>query len=285
MEEQTVPQQSTNEPKEPIQEKVQDNVDKVQDNVENVVEQAQQEVSRSTEPWYRISKRASIVIGFDICCFVLFTLLAWFVHANPVTGVDVAITKEFQENQSPLLKNFMIAVSYLGNHWLVFGALILLTAAAFWLVKLRLEAIVIVVLSVVSSLLNGLIKLVVGRPRPTSQLVSIFLKASGQSFPSGHVMSYVAFFGLLFSLGLILFRRDRWWHYALLIIPGAFVVLVGPSRIYLGDHWASDVLGGYLFGGLLLGISLWIYIRLKERGVLTKPIKHRTLFYRGQLTK
>ena len=82
-------------------------------------------------------------------------------------------------------------------------------------------------------------------------------------------MSYVAFWGLLFSLGLILFKRDRWWHYLLLIIPAFFVILVGPSRIYLGDHWASDVLGGYLFGGLLLGIALWIYLALKERGVLT----------------
>jgi membrane-associated phospholipid phosphatase len=45
---------------------------------------------------------------------------------------------------------------------------------------------------------------------------------------------------------------------------------VGPSRIYLGDHWASDVLGSYLIGGALLGVTLWIYLKLKERGVLSK---------------
>ena len=72
------------------------------------------------------------------------------------------------------------------------------------------------------------------------------------------------------KLGIILFNRNRWWQYALLIVPALFVVLVGPSRIYLGDHWASDVLGGYLFGGLLLGTGLWIYLKLKEKGVLTK---------------
>ncbi len=259
----------------PTQEPIQE---KVQAGVGNVVEKAQVEVSRSREPWYRVTKRASIIIGFDALIFVLFSLLAWFVHENPITPVDIAITKEFQENQSPWLKDFMIAVSYFGNQWLVFGALILLTAVAFWIVGLRLEALFIAIQSIVSALLNGLIKTLVGRPRPTAHLVDIFLGASGKSFPSGHVMSYVAFFGLLFSLGLILFRRDRLWHYLLLIIPGLFVVLVGPSRIYLGDHWASDVLGGYLFGGLLLAISLWFYIRLKARGVLTKPVKHKGLF-------
>jgi undecaprenyl-diphosphatase len=161
-------------------------------------------------------------------------------------------------------------VSYLGNAHYVFAALIGLTAAAFWAVGLRLEALFIVILSSVSSGLNVLIKLLVDRPRPTATLVEIFQHASGLSFPSGHVMSYVAFWGLLFSLGIILFNRNRWWQYALLIVPALFVVLVGPSRIYLGDHWASDVLGGYLFGGLLLGIGLWIYLKLKEKGVLTK---------------
>jgi len=109
---------------------------------------------------------------------------------------------------------------------------------------------------------------IVERPRPTAKLVDILYAVNGQSFPSGHVMSYLAYFGLLFSLGIILLKRDRWWHYAILIIPALFVVLVGPSRIYLGDHWASDVLGAYLIGGVLLGITLWIYLKLKDSGVL-----------------
>jgi membrane-associated phospholipid phosphatase len=254
--------------------------DKVEANVQNLVEHAQQEVEESRAPWYRASRRAQVLIGMYIAEFVIFALLAWFVHYHPVLPVDVAITREFQENQTPWLKWFMIAVSFLGNQAIIFTALIFLTALFFWIVRLRLEAILIASVSIVSGIMNVLIKLLVSRPRPTTTLVNVFQYATGQSFPSGHVMSYVAFWGLLFSFGLILFKRDRWWHYALLIIPAFFVVMVGPSRIYLGDHWASDVLGAYLFEGLLLGIALWVYLRLKERGVLTpKWDSSKTLFH------
>lgn len=245
----------------------------LQESVQNVVAQAQQEVQSSRQPWYLATKRARFFIIFYLIEFVLFALLAWFVRYNPIIPVDITITHEFQESKAPGLQLFMIAISYLGYHMEIFIPLIVLTALAFWLVRLRLEAVYIVALSAVSSGLNVLIKLLIARPRPTSQFVTIFQSASGQSFPSGHVMSYVAFFGLLFSLGIILFKRDRWWNYILLIVPAFFVVMVGPSRIYLGDHWASDVLGGYLFGGFLLGVSLWLYLYLKSKGVLTPKLK------------
>lgn len=245
-------------------------VQEAEEGIENVVQGAKQEVERSRVPWYRASKRAYFMIGFYAVVTILFALLAWFVHVHPVDAIDIAITKEFQENQAPWLSNSMLAVSYLGYHFFVFGALILLTAIIFWLVNLRLEAILIAAQSIVSTLVNDCIKLIVGRPRPNTHLVDVLSQATGQSFPSGHVMSYIAFFGLLFSLGVILLKRDRWWHYAILIIPALMVILVGPSRVYLGDHWASDVLGAYLIGGVLLGIGLWIYLKLRERGVLQR---------------
>jgi membrane-associated phospholipid phosphatase len=243
--------------------------DQMKETVDTAMEQVQQEVDSGRVPWYRVTRRTQILAVIYLLLFVLFTVLAWFVHFHPILPVDVAITREFQENKSPWLKGFMVAISFFGNQIIAFTALIVLTALAFWLVRLRLEALIIITLSVVSAAVNFLVKVIVSRPRPvTTHLVDVFQKATGQSFPSGHVMSYVAFWGLVFSLGLILFNRKHWWHYVLLIIPAFFVIMVGPSRIYLGDHWASDVLGGYLFGGLLLGLTLTLYLRLKEKGVL-----------------
>lgn len=243
--------------------------DQAEKDVSDVVERVEQEVERTKVPWYSVSsRRARIFVVIYLVEFVLFSLLAWYVHLYPVVPVDVTITREFQENQSPWLRISMIVVSAFGNIPLLMPATILITALIFWRLRLRLEALFIIGLSVASSVLNPLIKVIVNRPRPSANLVEIILGSSGQSFPSGHVMAYVAFWGLLFSFGIILFKRDRWWHYGLLIIPALFVVLIGPSRIYLGDHWASDVLGGYLFGGLLLGLGLWLYLRLKSNGVL-----------------
>ncbi|HVB24456.1 MAG TPA: phosphatase PAP2 family protein [Ktedonobacteraceae bacterium] len=265
----------------------QDNTDaplneKVGENIQEVVDKAEQEVDRTRLPWYRASKRAYTLIGVDAIVLVLFALLAWWVHIHPVLAIDVTITHEFQENQNPWLSGLMFAVSWLGFQFVLFTAMIVVTAIIFWILHLRLEAIIIIAVNLVSTLLNGLIKVIVARPRPSAHLVDVLYAVSGQSFPSGHVMAYMAYFGLLLSFGIILFRRDRWWHYLFLIIPAAFVVLIGPSRIYLGDHWATDVLGAYLIAIALLSISLFIYLKLKERGVLSSPLeKGRHLFNVG----
>jgi membrane-associated phospholipid phosphatase len=257
------------------QEKIEENTSdkasiegKIGEEAHEVVEEARQEVTEARRPWYQIVKWGRVLIVAYLVLFVLFGLLAWWVYYHPVIAIDVTITREFQENQSPWLQNFMIAVSYIGNAPLVSLGLIILAIVLLWIVDLRLEAIMVAALSAVSSILNWSIKLLVARPRPSASLVEIIQHAGGNSFPSGHVMSYVAFWGLLFSFGIILFKGNHWWRTALLIISGAFVVLVGPSRIYLGDHWATDVLGAYLIAGLLLGVTLWLYLYLKGRRVL-----------------
>jgi membrane-associated phospholipid phosphatase len=253
--------------------------ERVAEDAENSIEEAQEEVAAARRPWYQTRRWGLILLAVYGILLALFTLLAVWVAYNPVLAIDVTITRAFQENQSPWLRYTMIAASFIGNVSALSLGLIVLAAVLFWMVDLRLEAIMVVVVSATSALLNWLIKLVVARPRPSASLVEIIQATSGQSFPSGHVMSYVAFWGLLFSLGVILFRGKYWWRTALLIISALFVVLVGPSRIYLGDHWATDVLGAYLIGGLLLSLSLWIYLNLRGRGVLAPTGKRARRFH------
>src|SRR6266700_4018228 len=153
----------------------------LENNVQGMVEQAQQEVAQTREPWYRVFQRTRTLVTIYLMIFVLFLALATFVFYHPVLSVDVLITKEFQENQSPWLRGLMIMVSWLGSNMIIFALLILLTALVFWLVNLRLEAVLIAGLSIVSSALNVLIKLIVHRPRPTAGLVEIIQSATGLS--------------------------------------------------------------------------------------------------------
>ena len=250
--------------------------EKIQENVQALTESVKHEVTTARQPWYVISKTARVLLIVYVIQLSLFALLAWWVHANPVNPIDISITREFQENPAAWLRISMTAVSFLGT-WYILPVLVVLAVLIFWFVGLRLEAVFILALSLFSLGLNSLLKILVERSRPNAHMVSILQAASGPSFPSGHVMAYLAFWGLLFSFGVILFREMRWWRVLLFVISGLLVVLVGPSRIYLGDHWASDVLGSYLIGGVLLGITLYIYLRLKQRGVLeTKRIRQRT---------
>ena len=254
--------------------------ERIEEDIEHIVEEAQEEVAVARKPWYQTRKWGFILLTIDTILLALFAFLAIWVAYHPVLAIDVTITRDFQANQSPWLRYTMLAASYIGNVMALSAGLVVLAAILFWILDLRLEAIMIVVVSATSDILNSLIKLIVARPRPSASLVEIIQAAGGNSFPSGHVMSYVAFWGLLFSFGIILFRGKHWWRTALLIISALFVVLVGPSRVYLGDHWASDVLGAYLIGGIWLAMSLWLYLYLRGRGVLAPRGKRARHFHR-----
>ncbi len=245
----------------------------------DVVDKAQLAVAAALRPWYQSVRWGRILLVVYALLLAFFALLAWWVSYHPILPIDILITQQFQDNPAPWLHYTMVAVSFIGDVVPLFIGLIALAATLFWIVDLRLEAVMVVALSATSAILNALIKFIVARPRPAPDLVDVMHSTSGSSFPSGHVMSYIAFWGLIFSFTLILFKGHHWWRTMLLIVSGLFVVLIGPSRIYLGAHWASDVLGAYLIGGVLLGIALWIYLDLKGKGVLAPRGKRARHFH------
>ena len=222
---------------------------------------------RASKTDRRRRRAAAFLLLGDALQLLLFGLLAVSIHIHPLLPLDVLITRSFQENQALWLRISMLVISYPGSSF-VLPALVVLTVVIFWSLGDRLEAVFVAGLSACSLLLNLLLKLLIHRSRPSSGLVHIIVTSVGYSFPSGHVMAYVAYFGLLFAFGVLLFRGRRWWRIALLIVSAAFVVLIGPSRVYLGDHWASDVIGAYLIGGVLWGLAVGLYLPLKERTVL-----------------
>ena len=122
-----------------------------------------------------------------------------------------------------------------------------------------------------SFLVDDIVKLIVHRPRPTTSLVDVVRQVSGFSFPSGHVMFYVGLFGFLTFLVFTLLKHS-WLRTVLLVLLGVLLVLIGPSRIYLGAHWPSDVLGAYMLGSLVLLAIIRFYRWGKTRYLVRQPV-------------
>ena len=126
-----------------------------------------------------------------------------------------------------------------------------------WVSGRRLEAVFIAALPISAVLLSSL-KLVIGRPRPTVELVQVVGSNSGFSFPSGHSAYAIVFYGFLFYLIPKMVQQPTAKR-AIQSVLILLIILTGLSRIYLGAHWPSDVFGSFLLGGLLLtpGIALY----------------------------
>ena len=90
-------------------------------------------------------------------------------------------------------------------------------------------------------LLNVVLKTLIQRPRPEGFRLVV---ESGFSFPSGHSMAAMAFFGLIVWM-VWHYEQDRRQRLLLTVALSAVIVMIGISRIYLGVHYASDVLGGF----------------------------------------
>jgi len=104
------------------------------------------------------------------------------------------------------------------------------------------------------------IKHLMNRARPSPALVHAVqpdLNHGQFSFPAGHVVSYVAMFGFLLYLSLHM--PSSWRRVVERLGFGALIALIGISRIYEGEHWASDVLAGYLLGFVGLMLTIWLY--------------------------
>jgi undecaprenyl-diphosphatase len=195
-------------------------------------------------PW----KQCSLAVA------VLVTLAIFYLaRAFPTFPGDRQALLDFQSLQTGWLDAAALAVSQFGWAPLAVG-LVLGVATSLQLQRRRADALMML-LSLVPLAAGNALKGLVDRPRPDYLMLGPVPDSA--SFPSGHSIYAILFCGLLVALAEqsikpLLIRRSIQAGLALLVLA------VGASRVYMGAHWPSDVIGGYLFGGLALLGLIWL---------------------------
>jgi len=174
-----------------------------------------------------------------LACLVAFFALAENVFHNEmikadVVGYQLISTILISSGLTPIVK----FITNLGGATF----LIILTAFLAIIIKNKKISIAIIINLLVVTLLNQLIKNILQRPRPIEYRL---IEESGYSFPSGHSMISMAFYGFLIYL-IYKNVQNKYIKWTSIILLSMLIILIGTSRIYLGVHYTSDVLAGFL---------------------------------------
>lgn len=184
---------------------------------------------------------------------VIFVMIAREVFKSQLFVSDFVIYDFLIEHRNPFFTEFFKAITHLGGA--IF--LIIVTILCVIFVKNNKYKCVIPINLGVIVLLNLVLKNFFERPRPNNLRI---IEETGFSFPSGHSMASMAFYGYL---AYLVFKnvKNKKIRNVLCVLLGLLIFLIGFSRIYLGVHYASDVIAGFCFSMayLIFMISVGIY--------------------------
>jgi len=190
----------------------------------------------------------------NILAIIFFVIFLVFLFDVVISGffftVDRSVNESMVSLRSPLLTSAMVFFTEIGNYYFMIVLFLVLLVVLFILNRKK-SALLLSVSMAAGWALSEVLKFAVQRTRPQSTL----LFESGYSFPSQHaMMSAIFFLVLLYS-----FKEDikNNWLRLLFILANVFMFLViGFSRVYLGVHWTSDVIGGWALGIALVNFII-----------------------------
>jgi len=189
----------------------------------------------------------------------LFLRLADEVMESATLRFDAAIVRAQLDHSNPAMHRFMDTVSFLANGNC--QTILVLAVTALLLARGRFwpDGVTLLVAGFGGMFLDDGLKQIFHRMRPEPMFYQL-----GYSFPSGHSFSSVAIYGLLaYWIGQEVGSR---WRILVWAVAVALILLVGFSRVYLAQHYPTDVIGGYLAGSCWLsGCIIWLTILRNRR--------------------
>ena len=185
-----------------------------------------------------------------ILCLIIFLILSILVLKNGVLNID---NNSYLFIKNNLINESLTKVVKLFTN--LGGALVLIMISLLMLlfVKDKKTVLIIIINLIIAFLFNDLLKHIFVRSRPDS--INWLVTESGYSFPSGHAMVSMAYYGYLIYLLYLSKNKYKW---LLITLSSIIILLIGISRIYLGVHYLSDVLAGFLVAIIYLTIFITV---------------------------
>ena len=223
---------------------------------------------RGTSGRQRLLVTAGLIAGFLVSSAALLGFVEIVVEDDLMEKsrrLDIAMPLWVRSTFPPGLDVPMRAITALGYYWVVVP-LALFFAYLFYRRGLGLYAVLLPISSGGAALLATFLKYLFQRPRP--ELFESDYTASFYSFPSGHATIAVAFYGTLALL--VALRLQGWRRWTVLVAGAVLALLLGLSRLYLGVHYPTDILAGYLAAALWVGAVAIIVVFWRPDLALSK---------------
>jgi len=219
--------------------------------------------NRISKVWASIallSLEMLITLGLFFIALIAFIYMVKKVFISGNNDFDQRVFDALEPYVNEANNNFMLLITYLGTHHFLIPANLILIAYFLFIRKHKWYSLKVPAIALSSVLLMYILKNLFGRERP---LIPLLNEARGLSFPSGHALMSVTFYGLLMYLTWdnIKNKAIKW---TLLILLTLLIILIGFSRIYLRVHYTSDVIAGFSMGFIWLVIAIYTSKRLER---------------------
>lgn len=203
-------------------------------------------------PYIIIVLVALVVVVLGINGFIELTDT---VQNNNIKTFDASVTEEVTSYRQPILTDYFTTVTYIGDVYgyaVVLALTIIISRLVFKRWKYVVQISFVLVLSAISNLI---LKRFFDRARPEAEHLVV---VKTLSYPSGHAMSAMAFYGFVIYL-FYKYIKNPFLKILAILLTGILILSIGVSRIYLGVHFPSDIIGGFIAGFIWVVFCILIF--------------------------
>jgi len=220
------------------------------------------ELPRSFVDLFRNYRRAALLSFVALTAFLTLASIAITSEAT-LLRLDQAVQGFILESRTAWLDKAMVWLTFLGTRYVIGAASVVLLVGSLITKRHRTFVLLIVAAVLLNPLFEIGFKELVDRVRPA---VSQILPGNGPSFPSGHVLAAVGFYGLIPFLTWEV-TRNAWARCVAVVGSVAVIAVVTVSRPYLDVHWTTDAIAGVLLGTVLVAATYQMFLRLRSQQV------------------